>query len=86
MAALSFATGTRKRRPFGNRWIVTGKVASITNGGSDTIDTGLRSIESVQLTPEDATVALQAVSVSNGTVTVKSASTTSDGYLTVVGK
>ena len=94
--ALSFATDTRRRSPLGTRWLVEGKISSVTST-ADTVSAaalGLTRIETVLVTPEDATVAVQAIAnvqsdgttASAGELYLDSASTTTDVYLMVTGR
>lgn len=94
--ALSFASGTRRRTPLGTRWLVEGKIESVTST-ADTVSAGalgLNRIESVLVTAEDATVAVQALpntasdgtTASAGELYLDSASTTTDVYVFVTGR
>lgn len=94
--ALSFATDTKRRSPLGTRWVIEGKIESVTST-ADTVSAaklGLTRIENVQVTPEDATVAVQAIAnvasdgttASAGELYLDSASTTTDVYIRVSGR
>ena len=94
--ALTFATDTKRRSPLGTRWLVEGKIESVTST-ADTVsagELGLSTIETVVVTPEDALVAIQAIAnvtsdgttASAGELYLDSGSTTTDVYVMVTGR
>jgi hypothetical protein len=94
--ALTFVAGTKRRSPLGTRWLIEGKIGSVTST-ADTVsaaELGLTRIETVLVTPEDATVAVQATAnvasdgttASAGELYLDSASTTTDVYVMVTGR
>ena len=92
MGALSLATDAAGRQIYrrvadGNRWRVSGRVASVTNGGTDTIKLPkLGSVESIVFTPITNNVDIVFLSVSGPTVTLQSSGSTSDAFFTAIGR
>ena len=94
--ALSFVADTKRRSPFGTRWVVEGIIDDVTSTG-DAVSAaalGLTSIENVQATPIDANVAVSAKrntasdgsTASAGSLFLDSASTTTDVFISVTGR
>lgn len=96
MAQLSITSGTRTRRPVGNRYEVTFEADEVTNGGDDYIaaaDIGLSTLDSVSAVCKEAAVAVRAQTnsqdfsdTSNGDLALATASGTHDVYVRVVGR
>lgn len=97
--AFSFVTDTRVRRPHHGRWMVTGRVDNVDSTGSyiAAASLGLTQIEAiVGAQAAEAAVAIEATQNTQtvgtltadhmGDVALKSASTTTDVYLTVIGR
>lgn len=93
----SLVSGAVKaREPLGTRWRVRALVSQVTSGGDYVPASvlGLTRIESVVVTPEDATVAIQATpnsqdgsgQASPGDLWLDSASTTTDVLVEVTGR
>ena len=96
--AFSVVSGTRKRTPLGNRWMVSFIADDVDSTGSYVAKAsiGLSSIDAVVgVSMEDAAVAVQASKNSQtaggaeddlGDLWLKSASTTSDVHVVVIGR
>ena len=95
MAALSLANDASgkaiyRRTAVGNRWLCTGRIASVTNGGADTIVIPkVDVIETMVLTPVTNNVDGVVVSFSTtvrGQATIQSSGTTSDMFFAAICK
>ena len=94
--AFSLVTGSYSRRPLGNRWEITCLVDDVTSTGSNVTAATLGltgSIDSLVATAIGATVAIQAAKNSTtgsdssaGSIFLKSASTTTDVEVRLVGR
>lgn len=93
--AFSLVSGTHKKFPLGNRYMVIATVDDVTSAGSNVTaaDLKLTALDSAQAVPVGATVAIQATinsttgsDTSSGSLFLKSASTTTDAYIIAVGK
>ena len=94
--ALSFVAGTKRRSPLGTRWLIEGRIASVTSTADAVAasELGLSFIENVVVTPEDALVSIQATAnvtsdgttASNGSLYLDSGSTTTDVYIMASGR
>lgn len=93
--AFSLVSDSRRRDPFGTRWVVRCIVDDVTSSGDNitAATLGLSAIEHVVVQAEDATVAVQATPNSTngsdssaGSLYLKSASTTTDVHVLAVGR